>query len=202
MNYYDNQANVIDYIKPNRKRNDIDLDVCADDELAELLETMLLKRQGLQEMYQGTQNEFTLKAISKLTSFISAIRMQMRKRKLVPYSDLTKQIICLESQLKDLNSSSTGEQDKRVKHLEAVNDSLKGEVKTLKPFKEKVIQLKDELTHLRAVIAENREVEKTKRHAMSVESSKYKYEYCRGYLKDVLPESEYNEMIEYLKGME
>lgn len=205
MNFYDNQANVIDYFnaKPQHKREKVELEEISDNEIAELLETMLLKRQGLQEMYQGTQSEFTLKAISKLTSFISAIRMQMRKRKIVPYEELERQILSLQIQLKDAPSAIDADTTRKINHLELVNENLKNEVKALKEKpsdREKALcrQIED----LKMVISGNREAEKTKRHQMSIQNSKFKLEYCKRYLKEILPEEEYQDVLKDLSEMD
>lgn len=201
MTYYDNQANVIDYFnpKPQPKREKVELEEISDNEIAELLETMLLKRQGLQEMYQGTQSEFTLKAISKLTSFISAIRMQMRKRKIVPYEELERQILSLQFQLKDAPSAVDADTSKKIKHLELVNENLKNEVKALK---EKTSGREKSLGHqiedLKLIISQNREAEKTKRHIISVQSDKPKVGYLLAYLKAGISDEEYQDVLKDL----
>lgn len=207
MTYYDNQANVIDYFnakpQPQPKREKVELEEISDNEIAELLETMLLKRQGLQEMYQGTQSEFTLKAISKLTSFISAIRMQMRKRKIVPYEELERQILSLQIQLKDAPIAIDADTSKKIRHLELVNENLKNEVKTLKEKggeREKTLGLKIE--ELQNIAKKNREAERTKRHEMNIQNDKYKFEYCKRYLKEMLTEDEYQGILEDLAEMD
>lgn len=205
MTYYDNQANVIDYFntKPQPKREKVELEEISDNEIAELLETMLLKRQGLQEMYQGTQSEFTLKAISKLTSFISAIRMQMRKRKIVPYEELERQIVSLQIQLKDAPSVIDADTSKKIKHLELVNENLKNEVKALKEkTNDREKALGYQIEDLKLIISQNREAEKTKRHQMSIQNSKFKLEYCKRYLKEILHEEEYQDVLKDLAEMD
>lgn len=211
MTYYDNQANVIDYFnakpQPQPKREKVELEEISDNEIAELLETMLLKRQGLQEMYQGTQSEFTLKAISKLTSFISAIRMQMRKRKIVPYEELERQILSLQIQLKDAPSAIDADTSKKIKHLELVNENLKNEVKALKGKGSEALissrekTLRHQIEDLKLIISQNREAEKTKRHEMNIQNDKYKFEYCKRYLKEMLSDEEYQGILEDLKEM-
>ena len=221
MNLYDNQANVIDYFSTQRKREKIELEEISDNEIAELLETILLKRQGLQEMYVGTNSEHTLTAISKLTGFISAIRMQMRKRKIVPYEDLSQEIANLQLQLKDSSNETDADLIKKIKHLELVNENLKNEVKAIKEqldcvkshdknkyfvenqeLRERNKSLGNQIEDLKKIISENREAEKTKRHEINIKNGRYQLGYCKSYLKSVLPEDEYAGVIEDLANMD
>ena len=105
--FYDNNANNIEYfdihnhkpkIEVKKKREDIR--EFSDAQLAEKLDDVEIKLQGLSEMYKATYNQETLTTISKLTSFKTAIRIEMRNRKIESYSKLNARVAILESELK------------------------------------------------------------------------------------------------------
>lgn len=244
--FYDNNANNIEYfdihnhkpkIEVKKKREDIR--EFSDSQLAEKLDDVEIKLQGLSEMYKATDNQETFTTISKLTSFKTTLRIEMRKRKMESYQKLKEKNAELESLLNGgAKIEADAELAKKLEHSESVNENLKQEIRALKhqitkddsiltkedlkknpkaklyvdilkdqistqrmalaAANEKTKSLNAEITHLKGVISENKEAEKTKRHAINVKNDKYKYEYCKAYLKQVLSESEYNGVIEDL----
>lgn len=211
--FYDNQANAIDWIKNDKpkikvmkKDNKLDVRELSNDELLEKITETQIKREELTIMYNMTKSESTLVQVSKITSFISVMRAEVRKRKLDTYENLKSQIISLESQLIEIkNDRKPVVSDKSIKFLNNVNENLKNEVKALmekiEKKDEKISLLQSEIAKKDKCLKDNKEAEKTKRHAINVAHDKDKYEYCKDYLKLVLPESEYNEMIEYISNM-
>lgn len=242
--FYDNNANNIEYfdihnhkpkIEVKKKREDIR--EFSDSQLAEKLDDVEIKLQGLSEMYKATDNQETLTTISKLTSFKTAIRIEMRNRKMESYQKLKEKNAELESLL---NGGAKIEVDaeltKKLAHSESVNENLKQEIRALKhqitkddsiltkddlkknpkakPYvdilkdqvstqrmalaaaNEKTKSLNAEITHLKCVISENKEAEKTKRHELNVKHDKYVVAYLLEYIKNTVSESEYQEVIE------
>ena len=200
--FYDNHANDIEYFNINKPKIEVkkkreDIREFSDAQLAEKLDDVEIKLQGLSEMYKATDNQETFTTISKLTSFKTAIRIEMRNRKIESYSKLNARVAILESELK--NKPSVVEQNndcellKKIEHSAKVISSLQGEVKS---GKDKIKQLGIQIEGLQSVISENKEAEKTKRHELSVKHDKYIVEYLREYLKNTISESEYQEVIE------
>lgn len=202
--FYDNNANNIEYfdihnhkqkIEVKKKREDIR--EFSDAQLAEKLDDVEIKLQGLFEMYKATDNQETFTTISKLTSFKTTLRIEMRKRKIESYSKLNARVAILESELKNKPSVVEQKNDaellKKIEHSEKVINSLQGEVKS---GKDKIKQLGIQIEGLKLVISENKEAEKTKRHELSIKYDKYIVEYLKEYLKNTISESEYQEVIE------
>ena len=210
--FYDNNANNIEYfdihnhkpkIEIKKKREDIR--EFSDSQLAEKLDDVEIKLQGLSEMYKATDNQETLTTISKLTSFKTAIRIEMRNRKMESYSKLNARVAILESELKNkpsfVEQNNDAELLKKIEHSEKVINSLKGEVMALKKkqtqiHSDHIERLNAEITNLKGVISENKEAEKTKRHELNVKHDKYVVAYLLEYLKNTVSESEYQEVIE------
>lgn len=165
--------------------------------MAEKLDDVEIKLQGLSEMYKATDNQETLTTISKLTSFKTAIRIEMRNRKIESYSKLNSRVAILEGELK--NKPSVVEQNndaellKKIEHSEKVIASLQGEVKS---GKDKIKQLGIQIEGLKLVISESKEAEKTKRHELNIKHDKYVVAYLLEYIKNTVSESEYLEVIE------
>lgn len=210
--FYDNNANNIEYfdihnhkpkIEVKKKREDIR--EFSDAQLAEKLDDVEIKLQGLSEMYKATDNQETFTTISKLTSFKTTLRIEMRNRKIESWSKLNARVAILESELK--NKPSVVEQNndaellKKIEHSEKVINSLKGEVMALKKkqtqiHSDHIARLNAEITHLKGVISKNKEAEKTKRHELNVKHDKYVVAYLLEYIKNTVSESEYQEVIE------
>lgn len=201
---YDNNANNIEYfdihntkpkIEVKKKREDIR--EFSDAQLAEKLDDVEIKLQGLSEIYKATDNQETFTTISKLTSFKTAIRIEMRNRKIESYSKLNARVAILESELK--NKPSVVEQNndaellKKIEHSAKVISSLQGEVKS---GKDKIKQLGIQIEGLKLVISESKEAEKTKRHELNIKHDKYVVAYLLEYIKNTVSESEYLEVIE------
>lgn len=208
--HYDNHANDIEYfdlhkpkIEVKKKREDIR--EFSDAQLAEKLDDVEIKLQGLSEMYKATDNQETFTTISKLTSFKTAIRIEMRNRKIESYAKLNARVAILEGELKSkpsvVDKNNNADLLKQIEHSEKVINSLKGE---LMAFKKKQPELmlkniqpyKDELSELKKVIRENKESEKTKRHAINVKNDKYICAYLLEYIKNTVTEQEYAEVID------
>ena len=202
--FYDNNANNIEYfdihnhnpkIEVKKKREDIR--EFSDAQLAEKLDDVEIKLQGLSEMYKATDNQETLTTISKLTSFKTAIRIEMRNRKIESYSKLNARVAILEGELKNKpivnNQNNDAELLKKIEHSEKVINSLQGEVKS---GKDKIKELGAQIEGLKLVISENKEAEKTKRHELNVKHDKYVVTYLLEYIKNTVSELEYQEVIE------
>ena len=202
--FYDNNANNIEYfdihnhkpkIEVKKKREDIR--EFSDAQLAEKLDDVEIKLQGLSEMYKATDNQETFTTISKLTSFKTAIRIEMRNRKIESWSKLNARVAILESELKNKPSVNDQNNDaellKKIEHSAKVISSLQGEVKS---GKDKIKQLGIQIEGLKLVISENKEAEKTKRHDLNVKHDKYVVDYLLEYIKNTVSESEYQEVIE------
>ena len=202
--FYDNNANNIEYfdihnhkpkIEVKKKREDIR--EFSDSQLAEKLDDVEIKLQGLSEMYKATDNQETLTTISKLTSFKTRLRIEMRKRKIESYSKLNARVAILESELKNKPSNNDQNNDaellKKIEHSAKVISSLQGEVKS---GKDKIKQLGIQIEGLKLVISENKEAEKTKRHELNIKHDKYVVAYLLEYIKNTISESEYQELIE------
>lgn len=202
--FYDNNANNIEYFDIHNHKPKIEVKkkreyICefSDSQLAEKLDDVEIKLQGLSEMYKATDNQETFTTISKLTSFKTAIRIEMRNRKIESYSKLNARVAILESELK--NKPSVVEQNndaellKKIDHSAKVISSLQGEVKS---GKDKIKQLGIQIEGLKSVISENKEAEKTKRHELNVKHDKYVVAYLLEYIKNTVSESDYQEVIE------
>lgn len=202
--FYDNNANNIEYfdihnhkpkIEVKKKREDIR--EFSDAQLAEKLDDVEIKLQGLSEMYKATDNQETFTTISKLTSFKTAIRIEMRNRKIESYSKLNARVAIIESELKNKPSFVEQNNDakllKKIEHSAKVISSLQGEVKS---GKDKIKQLGIQIEGLKLVISENKEAEKTKRHELNIKHDKYVVAYLLEYIKNNVSESEYQEVIE------
>lgn len=215
--FYDNNANNIEYfdihnhkpkIEVKKKREDIR--EFSDAQLAEKLDDVEIKLQGLSEMYKATDSQETFTTISKLTSFKTAIRIEMRNRKIESYSNLNSRVAILESELKNkpsfVEQNNDAELLKKIEHSEKVINSLKGEVMALKKkqtqiHSDHIARLNAEITNLKGVISENKEAEKTKRHELNVKHDKYVVTYLLEYIKNTVSELEYQEVIEDMNAI-
>lgn len=200
--FYDNQANAIDWIKNDKpkikvmkKDNKLDVRELSNDELLEKITETQIKREELTIMYNMTKSESTLVQVSKITSFISVMRAEVRKRKMHTYENLKSQIISLESQLIEIkNDRKPVVSDKSIKFLNNVNENLKNEVKALKEKIEKkdeqISSLKLEIAKKDKCLKDNKEAEKTKRHIINIKNDKFAFEYVKNYLSQVISKEE------------
>lgn len=206
--HYDNHANDIEYfdlhrpkIEVKKKSNFVDINDLSDIQIIERLDEVDIRLEELTELYNNTKHEGTFITLSKLHGFKSVIRANMRKRKLETNESLRLKIDELKKQFSDIGLNEVSkDQEKKINHLNLVNENLKNEIKTLKlnnnlqalsVSRTKVEQLTKELANVRSVLAENREAEKTKRHEINVLNEKYRYEYLKSFIKNHIGESEY-----------
>lgn len=207
---YDNHANNIEYFDLNRpkikvmkKDNRLDIKSLSNNELLEKITETQIKREELTIMYNMTKNESTLEQVSKITSFISVMRAEVRKRNIDTYDNLNMKIVSLESQLMELKNQTPIIDEKTIKHLNLVNQNLKNEVKALKKkdLNDQSKQLSKEIEDLKEVIRKNREAEKTKRHLINIKNEKYAFEYVKKYLSQVISKEELDGVFNDLREM-
>lgn len=221
--HYDNHANDIEYfdlhkpkIEVKKKSNFVDINDLSDSQVIEKLEEVEIRLGELTELYNNTKHEGTFTILSRLHSFKSVIRASMRKRKLETNESLRLKIIGLEQKLGNVDK----DQEKKINHLNLVNENLKNEVKALKESGKKIktsgggnlieenFRLREEkrelgllVLDLQKIIAENKEAEKTKRHEINVINEKYKYDYLKEFIKNHVDEFEYKALTLKLKSM-
>lgn len=210
---YDNHANNIEYFDLNRpkikvmkKDNRLDIKILSNNELLEKITETQIKREELTIMYNMTKSESTLEQVSKITSFISVMRAEVRKRKLDTYENLNAQLINLESQLIEIKSKNQPTiSDKSINFLNKVNENLKNEIKSLKIKIEKrdknIEQLKADIVNKNKCLSENKEAEKTKRHIINIKNDKFSFEYVKNYLSQVISKEEMKGVYDDLKSM-
>lgn len=203
---YDNHANNIEYFDLNRpkikvmkKDNRLDIKSLSNNELLEKITETQIKREELTIMYNMTKSESTLEQVSKITSFISVMRAEVRKRNIDTYDNLNMKIISLESQLTELKNQPPNVNQK----LNLANQNLKHEIKALKKknLNDQSKQLSKEINDLKEVIRKNREAEKTKRHLINIKNEKYAFEYVKKYLSQVISKEEMDGVFNDLKEM-
>lgn len=211
--HYDNHANDIEYfdlhkpkIEVKKKSNFVDINDLSDSQVVEKLEEVEIRLGELTELYNNTKHEGTFTILSRLHSFKCVIRANMRKRKLETNESLRLKIIGLEQKLGNVDK----DQEKEINHIKLVNENLKNEIKALKlnnnlqalsVSRAKVEQLTKELAIVRSVLAENREVEKTKRHEINVRNEKFIPKKLSKILKDLISDSDYKKVLDALKEM-
>lgn len=194
--HYDNHANDIEYfdlhrpkIEVKKKSNFVDINDLSDIQIIERLDEVDIRLEELTELYNNTKHEGTFTILSKLHGFKSVIRANMRKRKLETNESLRLKIITLEKQLGEIGlNEANKDQQKKINHLNLVNDNLKNEVKSVKESNKK---LGLQIEQLKVSLSQNKEAEKTKRHEINVLNEKYRYEYLKSFIKNYTGESEY-----------
>lgn len=122
--HYDNHANDIEYFNLHKprievKRKSENIADFSDDQLVQKLDEANIRLSGLYEIHKKTNDSNTLESIGKLMKFRTAIRIEMRNRKVDPYHKLKEKIGDTEAlNLEIKNLTNQVEQLKQSKALE------------------------------------------------------------------------------------
>lgn len=164
---YDNHANNIEYFslhKPVKR----DIKEISDQELLDIHLVIEEKTFGLTVLYNETKNESTFTKLSKLTAFKTAIRIQMRKRKLESYANMNLRIIG---------------QKQEIENLVAINKAIKEGGSTGNTAK----QLKNQLDIAKSQIVKYEKLyEQQKQRTINVDEAKLRNERIQHVFKDLV----------------
>lgn len=164
---YDNHANNIEYF-PLHKPVKRDIKEMSDQELLDIHLEIEEKAFGLTVLYNETKNETTFIKLSKLTAFKTAIRIQMRKRKLESYANMNLRIIG---------------QKQEIENLVAINKAIKEGGSTGNTAK----QLKNQLDIAKSQIVKYEKLyEQQKQRTINVDEAKLRNERIQHVFKDLV----------------
>lgn len=131
--FYDNHANNIEYFnihnkKPKQKKREfVDLSLISNDELFELHVETKIKLEDVTEVYKLTKSEFVLEKLNRISRFRTAIRVAMKKRKVLTYSEYNLKLATLEAKLKS-NTAIANNDSELKKYKKLYEDQLKSNV--------------------------------------------------------------------------
>lgn len=108
MTMYDNHANDIEFFDIHKKktgRGKLDIALLSDEELADIHLEVQTKLEDLIDIHSKVNNSNLGTKIARLNSFRTAIRITMKKRKVLPLTECMKQIQSLKSKLANLTEN-------------------------------------------------------------------------------------------------
>ena len=204
MNYYDNNANNIEYFSLHKeKKRGFDFNCASMKEIEEKLIECSAKREELVLLYNETKHEGAFVKLSKMSSFMSILKSEFRKRNMIPSDVYEDKIAELEKEIVVLKQTNVKDDSKEIEKLKANNNSLKGEIAAFRDkynlSNAKNTELGATISTLMAKLKENKEAEKTKRHELNIRNDKDANKYLLDKIKELATGDQMFEIIAELK---